>query len=125
MDGLAFYLYGFPVLFAAALVSLFFIVFRDRNLPQTHLVALACFANYSLANIFFVWVWEGAMQWREGLLIISSLVVVSLTVGQLVLALKVRASRVQAWLATLLFVAFLFLNLPITLISLFRAGFSG
>jgi hypothetical protein len=124
MDGLMFYQYGFPLLLAAALVSLFLTVYRDKNLPDTHCTGIACLTNYSLANVFYVWAWDSATQWREGLLIISTLLVILLTIAQMVFAFKIRRSGSQTWLAALLFGGFLFLNLPITLISLVRSALS-
>lgn len=124
MDGLMFYQYGFPLLFAAALVSLFLTVYRGKNLPDAHCTGIACLANYSLANVFFVWAWDSAGQWREGLLLISTSLVFLLTIAQLVFALKIRRSGTQTWLAPLLFGGFLFLNLPITMISLVRSVLS-
>ncbi len=125
MDGLTFYLYGFPLLLAAALVSLFLTVYRDRNLPNAHWMGLACLVNYSLANLFFVWTWESAVQWREGLLIISTALVLVLTVSQVFYSIKIRRSGTQSWFSILLIGAFVLLNLPIILISLFRSPASG
>lgn len=125
MDGMTFYLYGFPLLLAAALVSLFLTVYRDKALPNPHCLGLGCLANYSLANLFFVWTWESAVQWREGLLIISTTLVLILTISQVIYAIKIRRSGTQRWLSILLLGAFVFLNLPITLICLFRSPSSG
>ncbi len=125
MDGLTFYLYGFPLLLAATLVSLFLTVYRGKDLPNAHCLGLACLTNYSLVNVLFVWAWNSASQWREGILIISTALVLILTIAQVVYAFKIRGSGTQTWLSLPLFGSFVFLNLPITLICVIRSAVSG
>ena len=121
MSGLAFYLYGFPLLLSALVFSLVLTVYRDGGLSETEKTGLYVLFNYSLANILLVLCWSSVTQWREGLLILSTLLAGSLSIAQAWFGLRLRHAGGVKWVPIVLLWSFLLLNVPITITAMLGA----
>jgi hypothetical protein len=120
MSNLGFYLYLSP-LCVACLATLFAWAFlKGRGLSERDKLALAWFANYSLANLYFVWCWDEVHEWRIGLLIFSTALVLVALAGQGFFGLSAWRSGSRNWVAYLVLGSFWALGLPIFVITLVR-----
>jgi len=115
-----FYFYCVPCLVALAYWGVR--ILAKKTWPDLEISDLAWmwFLNYSLANLYFVWIWDYAHEWRSGLLSIATLLVVGCSVGQLGCGLADQARGPNTWSGRLSLVALLFVNAPITVFVIWR-----
>jgi hypothetical protein len=117
-----FYLFGFPLIIAFLIGSLLLTVFKGVPLPALERLALVWLINYSLANVWFVWCWRYGQPWREGLLLVSTGLVLIFTLGLVVMAEKVRRASSFRWIVWLLYGCLVFINIPILMITILRGA---
>ena len=118
MTPLNFYLNGFPLMVTLVYLALKLTLLRRTGTSAEDDQAWAWFANYALANLFFVWSWDYVHSWRTEVLFLSTGTVAVCSLGQAVAALRGLRKFPKHWTARLCLGVLFFVNLPITVLTI-------
>lgn len=121
MSDLDIFLYFGPLAVASAACFVCGVMLRGRTVSTEEQLGLAWLMNYAVFNAFFVFCWLAAEQWQSMLRPISTLMVVAGIGAMLILVVKDIRRVERIWITYLLMGTLVFLALPITAITCFRA----